>query len=349
MPISIDVGDRYIKIIDAEHHNKCIKVNKAILKSVDEGILHNGYINDKMELTLMLIDIVNENNFKKKDCYININSTDIITKEISLPKMKDRYFEKVLYNKIKEEFDDFSNFYVDYNIVETYIEDNKEQYKIFVYAVPKKIVEDFRELILNIGLVPKVFDIRRNALIKLLDYNINDKNIEGYTKVFIDLRENYMMLTLVSEQNIPLYKRDIDISQENRIEKALLNNDKNQIDTLKEKYQDSHKYNKNSDEITFLDEEDYFLEQAEVVSPIYLKIEQEIQKIKHFAMSLKQKRVIEKIYIYGIRKDLGDISKYITENTNIECEYISSMSNLKTEMELDLPKFFIAIGNIMRK
>ncbi|WP_250277258.1 pilus assembly protein PilM [[Clostridium] colinum] len=348
MPVSIDISDNCIKIIEGEQQGDKIKISKSVLKYIDNSYIHNAYVNNKIDLTLLFTDIVNEYNLKNKECFLVINSTDIIAKEIILPKTKSIYLGRVIDNLIKELFGDTSNLCIDYQICEEFKKDEKVFYKIFVYSIPLTIMEDYREILINCGLIPKALDIKRNVIGKLLNYNINNNIIKDNITLFIDVTGNNMTLTLMSG-NVALYKMDTDISEDIKREKLFLNKDVNK-DIKQESKQILNKIDSNNlkdNEITFLDEQDYYQEEASFISPIFLKVYEEIHKIIQFSMSLNN--TIERVYLYGDRDDLDEIAEYISNNITLSAEKIKEIVNIKCNEHIDISKFFIAIGNILRK
>ena len=58
---------------------------------------------------------------------------------------------------------------------------------------------------------------------------------------------------------------------------------------------------------------------------------------------------IKKVYLYGDRENLDEISEYISNSINLPSEKVKEISNVKSNEEVDMSKFFIAIGNILRK
>ena len=346
MSVSIDICDSHIKIIEGEEQGNNIKIKKTIVKDINISYIHNGYVTNKIDLTLALTDIVNEYNLKNKDCYLSINSTDTITKELVLPKTKGIYLKNLVKNSIKELFGDTTNLCLDYHIYEEFKKDDKDFYKIFVYGMPLKIVQDYKVVITNSGLIPKGLDIKRNCISKILNYKINDNFIKNNTTLFIEISGNNMVLNLMSG-NIALYKRDIDISEDVKREKIFLNqeNKEEEENFLKEV---AATVTKNDDEITFLEEQDHFLEEASFISPILLRVSEEIHKIMQFSMSLNNAN-IERVYLYGDRENLEEIEEYIDSNIISPTEKIREISNVISIEKIDISKFFNAIGNILRK
>lgn len=351
MPISVDIGDGYINIVEGEHQGNKIKIKKAFTKEIDISYISNGYVHNKIDLTLSLTDIVNEYALKNKECFISFNSTDTVTKEITLPKTKYSHLEKLIRNAIQDLFGDAINLVIDYQIYEEIKKDGKDFYKIFIYGVPLKIVEDYKSILSNCGLVPKSLDIKRNSISKLTEFQINGSNIKDGITLFIDITGNNMILNLMSGKTA-LYKRDVDISEDIKREKLFLNKDS--FEEVKDEPNNNFlqeaaiSTTKSDDDITFLDDQDYFQEEASFISPILLRVYEEVNKIVQFSMSLNSGN-IEKVYLYGDRENLDEISEYISNSINLPSEKVKEIANVKSNEEVDMSKFFIAIGNILRK
>ncbi|WP_317367576.1 pilus assembly protein PilM [uncultured Tyzzerella sp.] len=350
MPVSIDICDSCIKVIEGEQQGSKIKINKAFIKEIDKSYIHNGYIHNKIDLTLLLTDIVNEYGLKNKDCFISFNSTDTVYKEITLPKTKYSNLDKLIKNSIQELFGDAINLVMDYEVCNEIKEDDKIFYKILIYGVPLKIVEDYKNVISNCGLVPKSLDIKRNAIYKISNNSINGEDIKDDINLFIDITGNDMMLSLMSKK-IVLYKRDVDISEDIKREEIFLQGNSQEVNK-EDEYELLEEIAisdiKKDDDITFLDDQDHHQEEAIFISPILLRVYEEVHKITQFSMSLNNGD-IQKIYLYGDREDLDEIADYISNNTNTSSEKIKEIANIKSNVDIDISKFFIAIGNLLRK
>ncbi len=124
MVVSMDFSEEFIRIIFAENSSNKLKIKSFFEIPLDSSYISNGYILNKIDLTLELSKIIEENNLKNKDCFITLRTSDIISKDISLPKTSIKNLEKMIYNQLPELFsNNLSNYYIDYSIVEEFIAD----------------------------------------------------------------------------------------------------------------------------------------------------------------------------------------------------------------------------------
>lgn len=351
MAISIDFAEDFIKIIVAENCSNKIEIKSYFEINQKNNYIKNGYIQNKLDLTLELSKIINENNLKKQECFVNIRTTDSIAKDIILPKTNNKNLIKLIENQLTEIFsNDLSKFYIDFAITDEFMENKKSFYKITIYCLPKNLVDEYKVLISNIGLKPKNLSISRSFMKNVLkEYKINGNDLKNSNCVFIDLNKTTLSFSLISNAGT-VYKRTINISDERKRENLFKEN----IFENKE-YINQNLTNEQPDELTFLNDdfEEYDLKDAKFVSPIFLKIEEELYKIIQFSMSLNAIEKINKIFIYGSDENLNETVQYINDNLDMPCEKIQDISNLKFETnnfeKIELANFFICILNILRK
>ena len=358
MAISIDISEDYIRIIRMDNS----KINKVKIKDfyeleIDKSFVQNGYIKNKIDLTLKLTEFLELNNLKNQDCFLTIKSSDSIVKDIILPKTNYKNLHKIILNQLKDMFEsDLSKIYIDYAIVNEFTENKQDFYKIQIYSLPKTIVDDYKSLIMNIGLKPKSLDLSRNFIrILLTESKINDKKISSETLIFIGMDGHTVTITLISNF-LTIYKKTFNIAEEIRREKIFESNkdknkDKNSIDEFILEAAITTSYEiKEDDEITFLEEsEDYDIENKKYISPIILKIEEELYKIIQFAMSLETGKNISNVFLYGASENIDKILDYIKNNIELPAEKIQKLSNFDYPENLDVSKFFICISNCLRK
>lgn len=346
MPISLDMGDGYIKIIYAEKNKNKIKIKNAIYEKIDENYIRNGHILNKIDLTFFLTDLVNKYGFKGKDCFLNISSSDVRRKEALIPKVRKKYLKKIVENIALDSFAE-KELKIDYRIVDEKIENKKEFYKIFIYGVPTGIVNDYKSLINNAGLVPKCLDIIQNTIRKTTYFKINGKDINDEIIIFLEAKISSLVISLI-EKGVTIYTRNIDISNEVKREERFLNNkNEEKIEKIPEKINEK---NVEENVITFLDYEDSEnIEETMFISPILIRIDEEIHKIMQFFMSLNNTGSINRAYVYGDRHNMEDIVEYIDQNIIPGAEKIKNISNVVGSEDVDIATFLLAIANTIRK
>jgi Tfp pilus assembly PilM family ATPase len=101
MPVSIDVGSKYVKILEGNYTKKgTIAITQSIVEQTPEGLLENGYIKDVTALSMFLRNVVQTHGLGKKPCHVTAKSSDIAAREFVVPVMSGGKLKKVVANEI---------------------------------------------------------------------------------------------------------------------------------------------------------------------------------------------------------------------------------------------------------
>lgn len=347
MPVSIDVGSKFVKIIRGNYTKKgTIAITDCIIEETPEGTVENGYIKDVTALSMFLRNIVQTHGLAKSQCNVTVKSSDIAAREFVVPVMGGSKLKKVVNNEITAVFGSANEFYIDWFITETTIVDYKNAYRIMAYAVPKTMVIGYFELINQIGLRPMAFDVHRNSIQKLCGENIliNQSSIADKNMILIDVGASYMELDLIMEGK-SIFKRSIAISEELEAE-----GDNSGFSNDYDAMSDSNEYN------SYLSSEmganDYLYGSqmgGNTVSPIFAKVNEEAYKMMQFAISREGGQPVTNIYLYGGNAGMDGLDQHLIGSLDVPVEKIDSISNIETPLELNVSDIVAAAGSIIRK
>ncbi|MDR7870025.1 MAG: pilus assembly protein PilM [Tissierellaceae bacterium] len=189
--VSIDLGSREIKVIEGKATKKNINIQNAHIVKIPNDIYFNGMINNMDQLSYYLKTSLKDNKIKANDAILVINSSNIIIREIILPKVSDEQIKSILSYQVEDYIPIEPEDYVfQYLHLGSVFEDGVEKLNISLIAIPKTIVESHLQLLDNIGLKPHVLDFQGNAINKLFNYNnmFNDSyTSNGKTVVSVDM------------------------------------------------------------------------------------------------------------------------------------------------------------------
>src|SRR5699024_2812034 len=151
--VSIDLGSYETKVVEGRIKNKEVEINKYFSFLTPEKAYENGYIINKELLSYSLEEGLSKNEIRTKNAYMNIKSSSVFTREITLPNVSKEEIDEILKYKVEEYLPiETQEYIVQYRIVEKIEENYRQKQNILLIAIPKEVVEGHFCLLKNIGL-----------------------------------------------------------------------------------------------------------------------------------------------------------------------------------------------------
>ncbi|HHY78567.1 MAG TPA: pilus assembly protein PilM [Clostridiales bacterium] len=201
--ISIDIGSFETKVVIGCKKKDQLIIDKAFSFKTPDSAYMNGYIKYNNVLVNKVTNEFVMNNVKSGICYLSIKSTDIITREITIPVIEKKDIDGLLKYQLAEYLPmDYSKYVIQHRIINKFIEEGKEKLNISVIAAPADMVDMHYNFVRDIGLRPVVLDYQPNCIWKLFCFSngINGKiKIEDKTIAAIDLGHDSTNVTIIKE------------------------------------------------------------------------------------------------------------------------------------------------------
>ncbi len=206
--LSIDFCSRRIKVIEGKFSKSKVTISKEFEVELPEDIYEDGVILNIHKLTETLEKELTRNKVSTVQVNGVINSSQIITREITMPKVSLEEIESILRYKMEEYIPIQSDDYVVQSIItSTFYEDSIEKYSILLVGVPKPMIQAHLNLFLNLNLRPNILDFQGNSIAKLInlaseinkEFHVKDKFIAS-----IDIGFNTTKLTIVGDNSIKI-------------------------------------------------------------------------------------------------------------------------------------------------
>lgn len=348
MPIAIDIGSKYIKIVKGGINKKgSISVTDCFIEPSPEGAVVNGYIKNSTALISFLGGLIRKYNLGKNNCYVNVKSSDIIAREFHVPVIKGPKLNKIIQNEILSIFGVSNEYYIEYVITDTTVIDYKNIYKVLAYAIPKNMVLNYYELISAVNLKPVSLDVHRNSISKLFksqSVRINNEPVFNKVMILADVGGSYLDLDLVIDSK-SIFKRSVPISDELMMEDDITTGFANEYDSVP----DGNEYT------SYLNSEmgmnDYYFGTQTVgssVSPIFTKINEEIYKMMQFAISREGGKSVTDVYLYGGNSRMQNLDTYLASSLEVSVNKILNISDIELNLEADTCDIMIASGSLIR-
>ncbi|NQU77767.1 type IV pilus assembly protein PilM [Candidatus Falkowbacteria bacterium] len=194
-PFGLDISDYSLKLVSLQKTNKLTisKKHKSIFLntfnqvSVPEGYFNQGEILQKEKIADLIKKLVasSGNNIKLSKYVISVlPETKAFIKLIEIPNTTEENIEEEVLKEIKNHFP-FSpdEIYIDWQEIES---NNPDKINIIVSIAPKKIIDDYTDLLLSAGLKPLALEIESQAICRaLLTEEIRPPDIDSKSSYMI--------------------------------------------------------------------------------------------------------------------------------------------------------------------
>lgn len=340
--LSIDFGSYEIKVIEGKDTKNGIHILNYLTVKLPEDAYKDGEILDKDSIVKLLKDRLKENKIKTDLAYGVINSSSIITREITIPKVSDGEISSLIGFQVGEFLPIVPEDYIVNHIVLGSVENEEvEKLKILLIAVPKDLVISHLELMKEVNLKPEVLDYQGNAIAKLLKYSgsINENyNTRDIGIASIDMGYSSTKLTIVKNGKIEV-SRVIDMGSE-----TLYHNIKSFFDySLKESEE------KVMDIENIIDEDEEFTDYFRLVNltrTTLVNLMEKIEAIFRYYTSRESSNKINLILLQGGLSKISGLDNLFSNYFNISSIKLSSLD--KVNIDGDLNTYCNAVGSLVR-
>lgn len=340
--LSIDFGADEIKIIEGQGSKKGINISKAFTVDLPKDVYHNGEILDQVAIVSSLKTSLKENKVSTNLTYGIINSSSIITREVSIPKVP----EKEIASIINYQLDNFlpvdpEDYVVNHIVLGNNMEEEVEKLDILLVGVPKKMVLNHLDLIKEVGLKPEVLDFQSNSMAKLLEFNsmVNDYyTTRDVAIASVDMGYDSSKLTIIKNGKIEV-SRVIDVGAKTVYENLSSLFDYS-YDEREDKVRSIEDINASSDEF-----DDYF-RMLNITRTTLDNLLEKIEVVFRYYTSRQNLNFINYILLQGGFSNIEGIESLFSSYFNIPTVKLSSLDKIKWKG--DFTKYANAIGGLIR-
>ncbi|NLX62922.1 MAG: type IV pilus assembly protein PilM [Tissierellia bacterium] len=339
--LAMDIGAHSIKIIEGKETKKGIVVSKYFTIDTPEGVVKDGLILDKELMHYVVSEKLRKKKIKTKNIYITINSSNIITREISIPKVAEDEIHSLLMFQMEDYLPvNIEDYVFQHKVLDVFYEDNMEKMNLLIIAIPKEVVEGYFYLLKGLGLNPLVMDYQPNSIAKLIDYNdfINNTfSTEDITFAIIDIGYDSTKISIVKNGKI-LVSRLVEIAG-NYIDQSILNfNDisLDEVENIKGEIDNINRINEDSSHSNALN----------IIKSSIVLLSEKIEMVFKYYLSRKPDNIINYILLTGGISNIKGLDNMFTNIFNIPSISIEALD--KVDFEGNFALYANAIGSIIR-
>lgn len=341
--VSFDIGTSYIKIVEGKYYKEKFNIFQCIDILTPEGVIADGRIINLNSLIDIIQFNLNESKIKARDAIVTTNSSLIINREITIPKVEDDEMETVIRYELQQYLPiNLDDYILEFIVLDEIYEDNLARLKVNVISYPEKMARSYYDLLKGLNLKPYALDVTYNSLNKIGIYSslINKQNVFGDTVAFVDMGATSMDVTIFKNGKLD-FTRMIRLGGDN------INHRLSEDLNISIKSTESVKIEKAN--LENIKEDDAI---NLVIKYAVDYILNDLEKILQFYRNKVVGNKIHKIYIYGGTSNIKFLDKYIEEKFNIPTEKINLIKNIgftsKELKEQSMEKYLNAIGAIIR-
>jgi len=339
--IALDIGAYSIKVVEGKENKKGIVINKFFTIKTPLGVLKDGSILDKDLLHYVISEEFKKRKIRTKDVYITINSSKILTREITIPKVDEDDIESFLRFQIEDYIPvSMDNYVIQYKILETFYEDNLEKINLLIIAIPKDMVEDYLDLLKNLNLNPVVMDYQPNSIAKLIKYNSLINNAyptEDITFANIDIGYDSTKISIIKNGNI-LVSRIIEIGG-SYIDQSILNFNEFTVDEIEDRKRKIENINR-------IDEDDESHGISNIIKTSIILLSEKIELVFRYYLSRRPDNSINLILITGGVSNIKGLDNMLSNMFNMPAISIETLDNV--DFKGKFSDYANSIGTIIR-
>lgn len=323
--MGIEIGSSNIKIIEVSRKAAMYNVHKFSMIETPADSVNNGVIIDTEAVRKVIAQELSMKKYRAKKVVGVLQSSNIIIRNVVMDKQTDKVIKDILDIKLEEYMPiDRAQYQVDYKVLRSFEEEEKEKIEVSLVAAPNSLVLPFASLMKTLKLTPILINIASEAVANAFGGNRRIVYEASENLLVLDIGGRSSHATIVSNGQAVL-NRYIDFGVQN-INEAIKDREQNRSILEKES-----------------DEQDVF----EIVRPlIEYNIISEVERILQFYYSNFNTGVIKKVFLIGGGASIKGLRSYIRDTLNIPTEKLKELNTVSEEKGVEFEnyrRFFVNI------
>ncbi|MGL5414626.1 MAG: pilus assembly protein PilM [Clostridium sp.] len=318
--IILKIEDDFIDII---YGNK-LKIDFEGTMILKEGLCEDGYLKNVLELSNILNLYFLKHKIKAKEISFVIPSGDTVVRNIKIPYIRGKEFEKSIYLEAEELIANWDEYYIDYEIIKDVKDDSGkiQNQEVLIIGCQKEKIDLLVELSNALGKKLNKIDTLTNTLNKVM---ING-NIDytGKSSCLVYLGHNFSNIS-ISENLVFKMDRTILFGVKNIIR---------EYENSNTSVKDENNYKKEKDrfERDILNVDKFFRDNLKVKEILDNFLELIEKTMKFYNSNSEHKKIVEIVLLSQIHIS-ESLLKYLENYLNLNIRYIRGQRELGIEFK----------------
>ena len=165
----VDFGSSSMKIVYGNYSKKGIEIYGHNIMPVTKDIVDDGKILNPLEVATMLKKSITENEVNVKGLTLILSGSDVIVREIQIPKVDEREVGKIIEFEAQQYFPiELSEYMTDFKILEEIETEEEDKLRVLLVAVPLEQIQDYLQVSEFLGIELDAIDLLINTSLKYL-------------------------------------------------------------------------------------------------------------------------------------------------------------------------------------
>ncbi len=195
--LSIETSIWWTKVALVEEHKKTHNIVNAFFFRTPEHAVEDGYIRDKESFANVLKAELLNRQIQEKNVIFSINSSKVITREITIPYVKDDKIETIVESQAKDYFPmDVSGYTISYTRMGVAQAPDKKSLKLLLIAIPDNLLSNYASFAAEAGLNILNFEYIGNSVVSFIKEHYAEDG------VIVQLEEQSTVISIIANKQL---------------------------------------------------------------------------------------------------------------------------------------------------
>ena len=192
--LSFDFSDRTVNIVKGDNSGPKIKIERSLTVDVPQDMIVSGEVINILGIRDVLLEALKGAQMMDKEAVATFSSSNIVFKELVVPKAKSNEFLNMVQNQMSQEMGISDDYSISYTIVGEAGENNPGSVKVLATACPTNMVESYRNLFKEMQITLTSVNIGCNSISRIV---LADKtNLQRMPLLVCQIDDNFLGLIL---------------------------------------------------------------------------------------------------------------------------------------------------------
>jgi len=202
--VGVDIGSHAVKVCQLKRTDKAYSVISIGSALLPEGAVDDGTLNEPEVVGEIIADLFKNMKIKNKKVGFSISGYSVIVKKVNLAVMDESTLEEHIMAEAEQYIPfDIEDVYLDFQDLKTNSDDS-DRTDVMLVAAKKDIVDDYLDMLENIGLQATIVDVDGFALENTYEYNTPKSD----NVALVDIGASKMNINIISS-GMSVVARDI--------------------------------------------------------------------------------------------------------------------------------------------